>query len=139
MYWTFGKILVQPISLMMRITQIPLVKENGSSLKGPKGSLVLARCLKQNSLYVMHAMVSDGEVNVADRDVPIEFWHKRLGHMSQKGLEVLTRKNILPKIRGMHLETCVDCLAGRQHRVAFQHSPPKRKPQPLELVHTNLC
>ena len=57
---------------------------------------------------MMHAMVSSGEVNVADKDVSIELWHKRLGHMSQKGLEVLARKNIFPEITCMHLETCID-------------------------------
>ena len=64
-----------------------------------KGSLVLAKCLKQNSLYVLHVVVSGGEVNVANKDASIELWHKRLGHMSQKGLDVLARKNILPDIK----------------------------------------
>ena len=62
--------------------------------KVTKGSLVIEKCLKQNSLYLMHAMVSSGEVNVADKDVSIDQRHKRLGHMSQKGLEGLAKKNI---------------------------------------------
>ena len=84
-----------------------------------KCSLLIARSQKQNSLYLMHAMVSSREINVADKNISIEQWHKRLGHMSQKELEVLARKNILPDIKGMHLETCVDCLIIKQHRVSF--------------------
>ena len=67
--------------------------------KPMKGSLIIARCLKQNSLYLMHVMVFGGEVNVTDKDAPIELWHKRLGHMSKKRLEVLARKKILQEIK----------------------------------------
>ena len=90
----------------------------------------------------MIAMVFGEEVNVADGDVAIDLWHKKLGNMSLKGLEVLARKNIVPEIRGMHLETCVENTRrpfSKQHRVVFQHLPRKRKSQPLELVHSDLC
>ena len=64
---------------------------------------------------------------------------KRLGHLSQKGLEILARRSLIPEVKGMHLETCVDCLAGKQHRVAFKSFSPSRRAQPLDLVHTDLC
>ena len=64
-------------------------------------------------------MVFGGEVNVANKYALIELWHKRLGHVSQKGLDVLARKIILSDIKGMHLETCVDFLVNKQHKVAF--------------------
>lgn len=45
------------------------------------------------------------------------------------------------------LKNCVDCLVGKQRRVAFKSFPPQEKcnlliwctVQPLDLVHTNLC
>ena len=33
------------------------------------------------------------DVNIAERDSSIELWHKRLGHMSEKGLHSLARKD----------------------------------------------
>ena len=54
-----------------------------------KASPIISKCQKLNSLYLMHVMVSGREVNVANKNVSIELWHKRLGHMSKKGLAVL--------------------------------------------------
>ena len=64
-------------------------------------------------------MVSDGEVNVANKNPYLELWH-----MSQKRLEVLARKTMLPEVTCMHLETCLSCFASKQHRVACQHILP---------------
>ena len=37
------------------------------------------------------------------------------------------------------MEKCVDCLVGKQNRVAFHSRPPKRREVALELVHTDVC
>ncbi|VFQ89135.1 unnamed protein product [Cuscuta campestris] len=103
-----------------------------------RGNLIMARGKKQNSLYVMQARVCSGDANVAD-DASGDLWHKRLGHMSQKGMQILSRKDYLPDISGMPLNSCVDCLAGKQHRVAFHTRPPHRRKHALDLVHTDVC
>mgnify|MGYP000149641543 FL=1 len=59
--------------------------------------------------------------------------------MSLKGVEILSKKNFLPDVAGMNLRPCVDCLAGKQHRVAFHTRPPSRRKNTLDLVHTDLC
>ena len=82
----------------------------------------------------MHVVVSSREVNVANKNVSIKLWHKRLGHLSQKGLEVLARKNVFLEITCLRLETCIDCLVGKQHRVAFHLLPPEEN-----LSHWNWC
>ena len=51
-----------------------------------KGSLVMARGKKTNSLYTTEAKVQINSTNVMEKEVPIELWHKRLSHMSEKGL-----------------------------------------------------
>ncbi|KAG8365142.1 hypothetical protein BUALT_Bualt18G0073600 [Buddleja alternifolia] len=85
-----------------------------------KGSLITAKGKKKNSLYLMQAKLSNGEVNAAVNNSSIELWHKRLGHLSQKGMQLLAKKKLLPDVSGIELQTCVDCLAGKQHRVAFK-------------------
>ena len=59
--------------------------------------------------------------------------------MSEKGMTVLVKKNLLKGMKSVHLKKCTDCLAGKQHRVAFKGLPPLKKPQLLDLVHSDVC
>lgn len=104
-----------------------------------KGSLVVARGRKTNTLYVMQAKLHIGELNAIQKDASIELWHRRLGHVSEKGLQLLSKKNLLPNLQGASLKSCVDCLAGKTHRVAFHTHPPSRKSNILDLIHTDVC
>lgn len=104
-----------------------------------KGSLIVARDKRHGSLYVMHAKLCKGEVNVVVSEFSIELWHKQLGHISEKGMQILAKNRIFPELKDVQLRTCVDYLAGKQHRVAFKRAPPSRKGHVLDLVHTNVC
>ena len=59
--------------------------------------------------------------------------------MSLKGMQMLTKKEILSEVKNMHLDKCVDCLAGKQNRTAFRLSPPIWRKTTLELIHTDVC
>ncbi|KAG8390611.1 hypothetical protein BUALT_Bualt01G0101500 [Buddleja alternifolia] len=61
----------------------------------------------------------------------IELWYKRLGHLSQKGMQLLAKKKLLPDVSTIELQTCADYLAGKQHRVAFKSFYSFRKSHPL--------
>ena len=84
----------------------------------------MVRGKNQNTLYVMEAKLHKGEINAAQRDVSIELWHRRLSHISEKGLQTLARKKFLRNLHGMPLKTCDHCLVGKTHRVAFHTYPP---------------
>ena len=103
-----------------------------------KGNLIVARAQKQNTLYVMHAGLDRNEVNVPI-DTTAKLWHKRLCHMSQKGMQMLSEIKLLLEDQKVHLEKCPDCLAGKQNTTAFCPRPPTRRKNTLELVHTNVC
>ena len=85
----------------------------------------------------MQASISTDSVNVAAND-PAQLWHIKLGHMSQKGLECLMKKNVLPVLKNAKLERCLHCLAGKQNKVSFKKLPPSRMPDILELVHSDV-
>ncbi|GKV41223.1 hypothetical protein SLEP1_g48789 [Rubroshorea leprosula] len=104
-----------------------------------KGSLVVARGSKSSNLYLMQSFIVDGSVNVVGKDESSELWHKRLSHMSVKGIDCLIKKNVLSGLKEEKLEQCVHCLAGKQKRVSFKNHPPSRKPDLLELVHFDVC
>lgn len=104
-----------------------------------KGSLVLAKGKKRNSLYFTEAKLVDGMANAVENENSTELWHKRLGHLSEKGLQTLARNQLLPKMTGTLLKHCTHCLAGKQHRVSFHTLPSSRKNHLLDLVHTDVC
>ena len=80
--------------------------------------------------------MSKRDVNVVEESSS-DFWHRWLGHMSEKGLSILVKNNSIPG-KGMQLNTCTNCFVGKQHRVAFKHSPPSRKSHILDLLHTHI-
>ena len=106
-------------------------------MKFSKGSLIVARARKVNILYLMNARLCPDELNVA-ADTVGELWHKRLCHMSTKGMKRLADDNLIP-VKDVHLERCTECLAGKQNRTSFGSRTPMRRTAPLELVHTDVC
>ena len=83
----------------------------------------------------MQAKVCQEEANMVDNDFS-ELWHKRLAHMSSKGMEILLKKSFLPDVVGINLKSCVDCLVAKQHRVAFHTRSPSKRKNTLDLVQT---
>ena len=98
----------------------------------------MAHPQKQNTLYVMHARLCQDEANVV-ADLDGELWHKRLGHMNERGMHILAKKDLLLEVKGIHLEKCVDCLVGKQNITVSHSRPPMRREGTLELVHTYVC
>ena len=107
-------------------------------MKFYKGSLIVGRARKTNTLYLMHARLCHNEVNVAT-DTAGELWHKRLCHVSEKGMRKIAADDLIPEVKNVHLEKCADCLAGKQNRTSFRSRPPMRRKALLELVHTDVC
>ena len=107
-------------------------------MKFCKGSLIVAGARKTNTLYLMHARLCRGEANVA-ADTVGELWHRRLCHMSQKGMRKLADDNLAPEVKNVQLEKCTDCLSGKQNRTSFRARPPMRKKMLMELVHMDIC
>ena len=98
----------------------------------------MARARKTNTLYLMHARLCRNEVNVVS-DTAGELWHKRLCHMSEKGMRKLAADDLIPEVKNMHLDKFADCLVGKQNRTSFRSRPPMRRKTLLELVHTDVC
>ena len=86
--------------------------------------------------YLMHVMVSRQEVNVANKNVPIELWHIRtrdLGTWINKTLGSSKEESFAWDNMYAFGNLC-DCLASKQHKVAFPHLTPKGN-----LIHWNWC
>ena len=85
-----------------------------------RGSMVVEKGKKCSSLYLMQARVIDSSINVVDDDNTVELWHNRFGHMSEKGLMILAKKNLLSGMKKRSLKRCAHCLARKHTRIAFR-------------------
>ena len=100
-----------------------MVASKNGTWKLCKGNMIAAYAKKQNTLYVLHAQLGRDQVNMVV-DTTGELWHKRLCHMSQKRMQMLAGKDVLLKMKNVHLDKCADCLDDKQNRDAFHPRPP---------------
>ena len=98
-----------------------------SQWKLTRGSMVIGKGKKCSSLYLMQTRVIDSSINVVDDDSTVKLWHNRLGHMSEKDLMILAKKNLLSCMKKGSLKGCAHCVAGKQTRVAFKTHHHTRK------------
>ena len=68
----------------------------------------------------------------------VSFWHSRLGHMSRKAMETLSRLGCLPKLCFSDFNFCEHCMYGKQTCTSRNVSFEKER-QPLELIHSDIC
>ena len=102
-----------------------------------KGTMVVARGEVCCTLYKTPGKICKNGLNIVADSSP-NLWHRRLGHMSEKGLQILAKKNNIPFAKGTILDPCDYCLLGKQHRVSFS-SKSTKKSEILELVYSDVC
>ncbi|GJX68527.1 retrovirus-related pol polyprotein from transposon TNT 1-94 [Tanacetum coccineum] len=94
---------------------------------------------RESKLYMTHPKISKSIVNAIDNDDMTELWHKRLGHMSEKGMSILSKKNVLSIVHDINLKKCSYCLARKQTRRAFKSRHSFRTKNIHDLVHFDVC
>jgi hypothetical protein len=102
-----------------------------------KGSLVIAKGEKVGTLYLCIGN-TDSSISLASTGVDTTLWHHRLGHMSEKGMQILHKRNLLPDLKQIDLDFCEHCVYGKQKRVRFLRVGKEKKNERLELVHTDV-
>ena len=111
----------------------------GGIWKLTRGSLIVARGERTSKLYMAHPKISRDSVNSLTNSDATDMWHKRLAHMSEKGMSILLKKDALSGVKNVHLKKCSHCMNGKQKRVSFHSHPPHRKESILDLVHSDVC
>ena len=115
-------------------------KAEGGTLKISRGSLVLLKAVIRDGLYELIweiSMAKGGSVLVAEDKNKATLWHGRLGHMSEKGLQILSKQGLLNGDKINNLDFCEHCIRGKQHRLSFQLGSHKSKAI-LEYIHADL-
>jgi hypothetical protein len=105
--------------------------------KVTKGSLVITKGEKVGTLY-LRTSNTDSSISLASMGVDTTLWHHRLGHMSEKGMQMIHKRNFLPDLKQIDLDLCEHCVYGKHKRVRFLRVGKEKKSERLELVHTNV-
>ena len=82
-----------------------------------KESLVFAGGNICCTLYKTQVKLCKDVVSATQEDSLPNLWHRRLAHMSEKRLQILVKKSLIPFAKGTLLNPCDFCLFGKQHRV----------------------
>ena len=84
------------------------------------------------------AKVCGGQLNAIKDDTSPDLWHKQLGHMREKGLQLLAKQSLILMAKDKSSNPCDYCLFGKQHRVSFQKNS-TLKLEKFELVYSDVC
>jgi hypothetical protein len=98
---------------------------------------VIAKGEKVGTLYLCTGN-SDSSISLASTGVDTALWHHKLGHMSEKGVYILHKRNLFPNLKQIDSDLYEHCIYGKQKRVRFLKVGKEKKSERLELVHTNV-
>ena len=105
--------------------------------KVTKGALVVAKGEKVGTFYLCNGN-TDSSISLAFIGEDTTLWHHRLGHMSEKGMQILQLRKLLPGLKQVDLEFCENSVYGKQKRVIFLRVGKNKKSENLELVHIDV-
>ena len=105
--------------------------------KVTKGSLVIPKGEKVGTLYLCNG-ISNSVNALTSTGEDMSLWHHRLGHMSEKGMQILHSRNLLSGLKHVDLKFCENCVYGKHKRVRLLRVGKEKKNEKLELVHTDV-
>jgi hypothetical protein len=103
--------------------------------KVTKGSLVITEGEKVGTLYLRIGNI-ESYISLDSIVVDTTLWYYRLGHMSEKGMKIFHKTNLLPDIKKIDLDFCEHYVFGKHKRVIFLKVGKEKKSERLYIVHT---
>ncbi|KAJ4721050.1 Retrovirus-related Pol polyprotein from transposon TNT 1-94 [Melia azedarach] len=126
---------LQPMSrhvplMTKNLISLSMLDNKGFSFQGEggvlhvcKGSNVVLKGVKRGTLYFLQGSTLSSSVAIAsseiDKDNMTKLWHMRLGHMSARGMQILSKGDLLCGHKIKDLEFCEHCIFGKLHRSKF--------------------
>jgi len=110
--------------------------ENGN-LFVSKDSVKVMKGTRINGLYFLVGSTVVGSANAVDRENNSRLWHLRLGHVSEKGMNVLEKQGCFGQSKLGKLEFCEDCIYGKASRASFNKAV-HRTEAILDYIHSDL-
>jgi hypothetical protein len=91
-----------------------------------KGSLVIVKGEKVDTLYLCTGN-TDSSISLASTGVDTTLWNHRLGHVSEKGMQILHKRNLLLDLKQIDLDLCEHCVYENKRESGFSESEKKRR------------
>ncbi|KAJ4715440.1 Retrovirus-related Pol polyprotein from transposon TNT 1-94 [Melia azedarach] len=139
---------VRHVPLMTKnLISLSMLDNKGFSFQGEggvlhvcKGSNVVLKGVKRGTLYFLQGSTLSSSVAVAsseiDKDNMTKLWHMRLGHMSARGMQILSKWDLLCGHKVKDLEFCEHCIFGKLHRSKFPKAIHRTKGT-LDYIHSD--
>ena len=95
------------------------------------------------SLYLFDGKTVAGQVNISVQKImslsrdETSIWHKRLGHLSIKNLQILAKRGILDIERIGFLAFCENCVMGKHKKLSF-HAGRHDSGEALKYIYADL-
>ena len=144
---TLGSVRYIP-TLRKNLISLGILDKNGYTFTSTAGKLVITKgshvVIKgeklSNNLYRLLGDTVVGGASVSTEvNSDIQLWHFRLGHISERGLQELHKRQLLPGVEGCKLEFCQHCIIGKQTRVSFKSADKgKRADVILKYIHSDV-
>ena len=112
----------------------------GGMLQVKKVKPVVMQRTRQGNLYILQGATMIGNSSSVSQSEASNnpLWHMRLGHMSERGMEILCKRGLLGNLKMEALKFCEHCVYGKQHRLKFPKGVHTAKAT-LDLVHADCC
>ncbi|KAH0743926.1 hypothetical protein KY290_031919 [Solanum tuberosum] len=112
----------------------------GELMKISIGALVIVKAHRSGTLYTLLGSTITCAVTVStqfDSDIT-KLWHMRLGHMSEKGLSILSKRGLLCGQSTGNIEFSEHSVLGKQKRVNFKSPAIHRTKGTLDYNYSDL-
>ncbi|KAK3001151.1 hypothetical protein RJ639_022142 [Escallonia herrerae] len=100
-------------------------RASGGVMRIMKGAIVVMKGLKQNNLYLLQGSTVTGVSTASSSDIDsntTKLWHMRIGHMSESGMDVLSKQGLLGSKKTGKLDFYEHCVFRKQCRVKFSRA-----------------
>ncbi|XP_047256674.1 uncharacterized protein LOC107851807 isoform X1 [Capsicum annuum] len=114
----------------------------GGVLKVSSGAHVIMKAHRSGTLYTLLGSNVTGAAAVStsnqlDPNIT-KLWHMRLGHMSEKGLSILSKRGLLCRQSIEKMEFCEHRVFGKLKRVSFKSPVVHQTKSTLDYIHSDL-
>ncbi|XP_020582332.1 uncharacterized protein LOC110025962 [Phalaenopsis equestris] len=114
-------------------------KTENCCIKVSKGSLIVMKGVRKNGLdsLVGRTVIDNFSNAVQSEPDRTRLWYMKLGHVSERDLQELSKQSLLCGDRVSKLEFCEQCVLGKATRMKFSTGTHSSK-KPLDYVHSDL-
>ncbi|KAL9270861.1 Retrovirus-related Pol polyprotein from transposon TNT 1-94-like protein [Drosera capensis] len=115
-------------------------KTGGGAMRITKGALVVMKGSKvAGNIYrlIGSTVVGGAAVTTTEDADDTMLWHMRLGHMGERGMLELHKRNLLKGVKSCKLDFCKFCVLGKQCKVQFRGATSNTKGI-LDYIHSDV-